>query len=192
MMRFIGLVLLIGLVAGCSPKQPVPVRFGYVETEVPASSQHMEITGAFQGRHYQLRMAHSQDGNVSYKVLGEVSGMMQDTVLPIQVSVEPVHKHTARFTLNVDSLQMVEEVELPDVLHCILLETYPVRSFSTSDTIPLTSYTSGALREIMVDGQLLQGGSYCDVRNAKLPPQEWHKAFDMKEYIWFELLFTGK
>ena len=27
-MRFVGIVLLIGLVAGCSPKQPVPVRIG--------------------------------------------------------------------------------------------------------------------------------------------------------------------
>ena len=38
-MRFVGIVLLIGLVAGCSPKQPVPVRIGYVETDVPSSSQ---------------------------------------------------------------------------------------------------------------------------------------------------------
>ena len=35
-MRFVGIVLLIGLVAGCSPKQPVPVRIGYVETDVPS------------------------------------------------------------------------------------------------------------------------------------------------------------
>lgn len=189
---FIGLVLLIGLVTGCSPKQPVPVRFRYVETGDPSSNQCVEITGAFQGQHYQLRMAHFQDGNVSYKMLNGTSDTIQDTVLRIQVSAEPIHKQTVRFTLNIDSLQMVEEVKLPDVLHCILLETYSDRSFSTLDTIPLTSYTSGALREIMVDGQLLQGGSYCDVRNAKLPPQEWHKAFDMKEYIWFELLFAGK
>ena len=46
-MRFVGIVLLIGLVAGCSPKQPVPVRIGYVETDVPSSSQCVEITGAF-------------------------------------------------------------------------------------------------------------------------------------------------
>ena len=39
MVRFVGIVLLIGLVAGCSPKQPVPVRIGYVETDVPSSSQ---------------------------------------------------------------------------------------------------------------------------------------------------------
>lgn len=82
---------------------------------------------------------------------------MQDTVLRLQMAVEPVHKHTARFTLNVDSLQITKEIELEDVLHCILLETYPDRPFSTSDTIPLTSYTSGALREILVDGKLLQG-----------------------------------
>ena len=33
-MRFVGIVLLIGLVAGCSPKQPVPVRIGYVAVSV--------------------------------------------------------------------------------------------------------------------------------------------------------------
>ena len=137
-------------------------------------------------------MAYSQNGKVSYKILNETPCIMQDTVLRLQMAVEPVHKHTARFTLNVDSLQITKEIEQEDVLHCILLETYPDRPFSTSDTIPLTSYTSGALREILVDGKLLQGGSYCDVRNAKLSPQEWHKAFDMKEYIWFELLFVGK
>jgi hypothetical protein len=86
----------------------------------------------------------------------------------------------------------LEEAELEDVLHSILLETYSDRSFTSSDTIPLTSYSSGALYEVMVDGQLQQGGSYCNVRNAKLPPKEWHKTFGMKEYIWFELLFTGK
>ena len=191
-MHFAGLLLLIGLVVGCSPEQSVPVRIGYVETDVLASNQCVEITGAFQGRPYQLRMAYSQNGKVSYKILNETPCFMQDTVLRLQMAVEPVHKHTARFTLNVDSLQITKEIELEDVLHCILLETYPDRPFSTSDTIPLTSYTSGALREILVDGKLLQGGSYCDVRNAKLSPQEWHKAFDMKEYIWFELLFTGK
>lgn len=106
--------------------------------------------------------------------------------------VEPVHKHTARFTLDAGSMQIVEEAELEDVLHSILLETYSDRSFTSSDTIPLTSYSSGALYEVMVDGQLQQGGSYCNVRNAKLPPKEWHKTFGMKEYIWFELLFTGK
>lgn len=128
-MRFVGIVLLIGLVAGCSPKQPVPVRIGYVETDVPSSSQCVEITGAFQGRPYQLRMAYSQNGKVSYKILNETPCFMQDTVLRLQMAVEPVHKHTARFTLNVDSLQITKEIELEDVLHCILLETYPDRPF---------------------------------------------------------------
>ncbi|WP_293740305.1 hypothetical protein [uncultured Parabacteroides sp.] len=192
MMRFIGLVLLIGLVTGCSPERPVPVRIGYVETDVPSSNQCVEITGAFQGRPYQLRMAHSLNGNVNYKALNEAPYIMQDTVLRISMAVEPRHKHTARFTLDAGSVQVVEEAELEDVLHSILLETYSDRSFTSSDTIPLTSYSNGALYEVMVDGQLQQGGSYCNVRNAKLPPKEWHKAFDMKEYIWFELLFTGK
>ena len=75
-MRFVGIVLLIGLVAGCSPKQPVPVRIGYVETDVPSSSQCVEITGAFHRRPYQLRMAYSQNGKVSYKILNETPCFM--------------------------------------------------------------------------------------------------------------------
>ena len=54
---------------------------------------------------------------------------MQDTVLRLQMAVEPVHKHTARFTLNVDSLQITKEIEQEDVLHCILLETIPTALF---------------------------------------------------------------
>ena len=49
--------------------------------------------------------------------------------------------------------------------------------------------TSGALYEVMLEGKKQQAGSYCDVRNAKLPPKEWHEAFNMKEYIWFDLFF---
>ena len=45
-MRLLGLVLWIGLVAGCSPKQPIPVHIGYMETNVPSSSQCVERTGA--------------------------------------------------------------------------------------------------------------------------------------------------
>ena len=71
----------------------------------------------------------------------------------------------------------------------ILLETYPTRTYTSNDTIPLTSYTSGALYEVMLEGKKQQAGSYCDVRNAKLPPKEWHEAFNMKEYIWFDLFF---
>lgn len=41
----------------------------------------------------------------------------------------------------------------------------------------------------MLEGKKQQAGSYCDVRNAKLPPKEWHEAFNMKEYIWFDLFF---
>lgn len=192
MIRFVGLVLFIGLVIGCSSEQPVPVRIGYVETEVPGSNQCIKITGAFQNRPYQLRMAYSKNGNTSYKVLNEKPYIMRDTVLRIRMVAEPIHKHTVRFTLNVDSSQIVEEAEVDDVLHSILLETYPDRSLTSLDTIPFTSYTSGALYEVMVGGKLQQGGSYCNVRNAKLSPKEWHKTFDMKEYVWFELLFVEK
>lgn len=40
-----------------------------------------------------------------------------------------------------------------------------------------------------LNGELQQSGGYCDVRDAALFPQKWHEAFNMKEYIWFDLIF---
>ena len=99
-MRFVGIVLLIGLVAGCSPKQPVPVRIGYVETDVPSSSQCVEITGAFQGRPYQLRMAYSQNGKVSYKILNEEIEEFSDRPTKLLFCKEHQDRHDRIFAIK--------------------------------------------------------------------------------------------
>ena len=59
-MRFVGIVLLIGLVAAVrlsNRSRSVLVMWKRMFRQV---SQCVEITGAFQGRPYQLRMAYSK------------------------------------------------------------------------------------------------------------------------------------
>ena len=93
---------------------------------------------------------------------------------------------------KLDSLSpIVQETEASDVLYSILMETFPNRPLTTADTIPLLAYTHGILHTYVIDGKELQGGSYCDVRDAKLPPVVWRDTFDMPEYIWFDCLFAS-
>lgn len=178
---------LLLLIISCGNKRLYPVQLHYEETESPASIQKIKLSGELQGLSYKIRMVHYRDGVVSYKILNEEPSVIKDTVLSIRIGAEPLHAHEVRFTIEGEKI-VEERVEVEDVLHSILLETYPAVPYFSKDTIPLIGYTSGALYETMVDGELRQGGSYCDVRNAKLPPKEWYNVFDMKEYIWFDLI----
>lgn len=187
MVKYFQLIVLFLLMIGCDNKQSFPVRLHYEETESPASIQKIKLSGELQGLVYKIRMVHYRDGVVSYKILNEEPSVIKDTVLSIRIEAEPLHAHEVRFTIEGEKI-IEERVEVEDVLHSILLETYSAVPYFSKDTISLIGYTSGALYETMVDGELRQGGSYCDVRNAKLPPKEWYNVFDMKEYIWFDLI----
>lgn len=188
MERFILLIVSLSLVISCYGQQTVPVRFQYEETDSPASSLIIKLSGELQGTTYRIRMAHYTNGSVSYKILNEQPSIVTDTVLSIHISAEPLHAHEVNFIIEGDK-SIVEKAEVDDVLHSILMETYSDKPYTSTDTIPLAGYTSGALREVMINGELQQGGSYCDVRDAALSPPKWHEAFNMKEYIWFDLIF---
>lgn len=189
MTYFIQLLLLFPLLIACSDEQSVPVRIHYDETEPsPSSEQTIKLSGELRGRTYKIRMAHYKDGAVSYKILNEQAYVIRDTVFSIHIVAEPLHADEVSFTVECEK-QIEEKVKVEDVLHSILLETYPAGAYTSNDTIPLVGYTSGALYEVMVDGEIKQASSYCDVRNAKLSPKEWHSVFNMKEYIWFDLIF---
>lgn len=168
--------------------QSVSVRMQYVETESPAFGQTVRVSGAFKGEKCMLRMAHSVNGKITYMDLTSVPIVMEDTVKLFNFAAEPLHKHTVCFTIGAGDT-IVREVTVQDVLHSILLETYSARKYTTCDTIPLTAYSNGHVYDRMVEGKKVQGGSYCEVRDARLPPAEWHERFKMQDYIWFELWF---
>lgn len=179
-------IVLTGI--GNLKSQTVPVRMKYVETESPAFGQTVKISGAFKGKACRLRMAHSVDGKITYTDLTPVPLVLEDTVRLFSFAAEPLHKHTVSFTVEAGDT-IVQEATVQDVLHSILLETYSARPYTTRDTIPLTAYSNGHVYDRLVDGKMVQGGSYCEVRDAKLPPADWHETFKMQDYIWFELLF---
>lgn len=188
MKRFIWFIGMWLCAVGALKSQSVPLRIQYVETENPSFGQAVRISGAFKDKKCSLRMAHSRKGKISYTELTSVSIVLEDTVRLFRFAAEPLHKHTVRFRVEAGDT-IVKEATVDDVLHSILLETYSSRTYTTCDTIPLTAYSNGYVTDMLVDGKVVKGGSYCEVRNAKLPPAQWHEVFKMQDYIWFELLF---
>lgn len=188
MKRFIWFIGMCLCATGALKSQSAPLRIQYVETESPSFGQVVRISGAFKDRKCSLRMAHSREGKVSYTELTPVPLVLEDTVRLFHFSAEPLRKHTVRFTVEAGDT-IVKEATVEDVLHSILLETYSARGYTTCDTVPLTAYSNGYVTEQMVEGKMVKRGSYCEVRDAKLPPAQWHEVFKMQDYIWFELLF---
>lgn len=190
MVQLVNLIILslLALLAH-SDKQTVLVSFHYEDSDNFSSSQTIKLSGDLQGRTYWIRMAHFKEGDVCYKILNERPFVAKDTVFSIHIAAEPLHAHEVDFSIKIGENSIVEKAKVDDVLHSILLETYPAGSYFSNDTIPLTGYSSGALREVLIEGEIKKAGSYCDVRDAKIPPKKWHEAFNMKEYIWFDLYF---
>ena len=185
-------IALVFILAACGGKQPVPVSIHYESTPSPATEQLLRLHGKFQRMTVRIRMVCMRDGQPHYTLLNEEGYTLPDTVAQLRVAVEPLHSKSVRFILQLDSLSpIVQETEASDVLYSILMETFPNRPLTTADTIPLLAYTHGILHTYVIDGKELQGGSYCDVRDAKLPPVVWRDTFDMPEYIWFDCLFAS-
>ncbi len=90
MMLFVGIVLLTRVVAGLfAYSNRSRVRIGYEEYGMFVSSQCVDKkNGAFPVPAYQLLMAYSQTGKVSYKILNESLALCNDTVLRLQMAVE--------------------------------------------------------------------------------------------------------
>lgn len=75
---------------------------------------------------------------------------------------------------------------------CILMETYSKNGYTTSDRIPLIAYTNGHKIKINVNNETREIVDYCEVRDAKIHPSEWNDKFDIKEYVYFEIVFSNK
>lgn len=70
---------------------------------------------------------------------------------------------------------------------CILMETISDKPYSLTGRIPLIAYTPGHKEEVELNGIKGTFVDYCGVRDAHKHPTEWHKLFNIGDYIYFEL-----
>lgn len=70
---------------------------------------------------------------------------------------------------------------LPDVSNHILLET---KSDNTLiQNIPIFAYTSGISKKFNINGTIMKGVDYCELRDSNTSPILWYKKFKIIDYI---------
>lgn len=144
---------------------------------------------SLKGKNYQLWMVRNQNGEEKRKkVDSEVQCIFNDTIQHFYFFAQSQINDSVKIACN-HSVGEEETIYMPDSKHCILMETIPSKVPDTSKSIPLIAYTNGYEQKLNYNGEELNGISYCAIRNARIHPSEWYKKFNLKNYIYFELIF---
>lgn len=139
---------------------------------------------------YKLHMVRCTDGKTEKKALNEEIPCEMDSVQ---------HFYFFAQAESTDSVHIDCQHRVGTILHipiatknCILMETLPVKTYTSADRIPLMAYTTGHRYEMNFNGQKVEAIDYCGVRYSKTHPSEWYEKFNIQDYIYFELEFQPK
>lgn len=148
------------------------------------------ITGRFSGRHYTLNIVRSLNGKEERTPLGEYA-CASDT-LRFHIASQAAGTDSVQFTIPTPTGLACKHA-IGNAPQCILMETYPEDTLTTTDTIPVMAFSPGkALEFTLPDGRIVRGMHYCSVRDGHFAPSEWHERFGLQDYIWFELNFIDE
>lgn len=142
------------------------------------------------GLPYSIDMVQCTDGEVTRKALTRNIPMRLDTLNHFHFFAQAASKDTAHIALF---SHISTEWNIPiHTQNCILMEVLPPHAYATTDTIPLIAYTPGHQITTEWQGQTMKAIDYCGVRFSKKQPSEWYKAFDLKDYLYFELILSPR
>lgn len=134
---------------------------------------------------YILYMVRCTDGNIRREALNEIRPLEIDSLSHFQFFAQAQSADTAHIAIQ-SPIGVNFHIHM-STKDCILMETLPVRTYTTQDTIPLIAYTTGHKRTVTWNGQEGTFIDYCGIRFSKTHPSEWYKKFNIKDYIYFEL-----
>lgn len=139
---------------------------------------------------YGIDMVRYTDGQVKREHLTENYLLKLDTLNHFYCFAQASSNDTAHIAIM---HPIYSEWNIPiNTQNCILMETLPLHAYATADTIPLIAYTTGHEVTIEWNGQPTKAIDFCGVRYSKKHPSEWHKAFNLKDYLYFELILSPR
>lgn len=139
---------------------------------------------------YNIDMVRYTDGQVKREHITEDYLQKLDTLNHFYCFAQASSNDTAHIAIM---YPIYSEWNIPiNTKNCILMETLPLHAYATTDTIPLIAYTTGHEVTIEWNGQPTKAIVFCGVRYSKKHPSEWHKAFNLKDYLYFELILSPR
>lgn len=139
---------------------------------------------------YTLSLVHSVDGREERTDIFSPFPLALDTLRTFRFIAQAVSPDTVRIAYK-GQLNAEQKIAMP-TRNCILMETLPPHAYAPVDTIPLIAYTKGHETSVEINGQEMTGIDFCGVRYSGKHPSEWHQAFGIKDYIYFELILSPR
>lgn len=139
---------------------------------------------------YTLSMVHCVDGQEERTDIFSPFPLELDTLTSFRFIAQAVSADTVRIAYK-GQLNSEQKIAIP-TRYCILMETLPPHAYAPTDTIPLIAYTPGHEVSVEINGQELKRIDFCGVRFSGKHPSEWHRAFGIKDYIYFELILSPR
>lgn len=136
---------------------------------------------------YTLYLVHSVGGEEEREAVGEGALQGQDGMTKFCFFAQTLSADTV--CLYCQPLDKKWYIPMKTA-YCILMETRPKQAYVLADRIPLIAYTPGHEEEFEWEGRKASRVDFCGVRDALLHPSSWHKAFDIQDYLYFELVFN--
>lgn len=141
------------------------------------------VKGNFKNKFYKLYIVRCHEGKMELKELCAKVLCEADSVRCLFLS-KPLSKDTIQLCCKCRELININLPALP--IPQILMETYPSETYCDTDCLPIMAFTTGVEKKFLIDGEYKSGLSFCDVRDSKIHPSEWHERFHIKSYIYFE------
>ncbi len=139
---------------------------------------------------YTLSLVHIVDGREERSDIFSPFPLALDTLRTFRFIAQAVSPDTVRIAYK-GQLNSERKIAMP-TRHCILMETLPPHAYAPTDTIPLIAYTPGHETSVNMNGQEMTGIDFCGVRFSGKHPSEWHQAFGIKNYFYFELILSPR
>lgn len=72
--------------------------------------------------------------------------------------------------------------------NCLLIECVNKNGYIAGDTIPLMAYSTGHFTKHRINGTVFDAMDVCGVRFSEIHPSKWYEKFNIKDFIYFEVV----
>ena len=149
------------------------------------------ISGDLTGKKIILREHIVSDGTIRTQEVPTSFDTMNSDSLTISVTTQKEARDSIKIDIQNNDMPYYQAVHfLPTTKyqHPILMETILDNTLDQENT-PIFAYTPGIPKDFNINGKIMKGEHYCDLRDSNTHPALWYEKFEIKNYIYYSIEF---
>lgn len=133
---------------------------------------------------YELWMVKDNEGVETRSLFGFIP--VQSDSTDICITVMAADSLSAKVYVT-PAISVSKKVSMP-TSQCLLIECVNKTGYAVGDTIPLMAYSTGHFTKRSINGTVFDAMDVCGVRFSGIHPSKWYEKFNIKNFIYFEVV----